>query len=58
MFNRSRRRLAYWFALSMGSILVLFAFATYYREVEDQLQAFDRSLYTKSKQIAMAARYQ
>ncbi len=52
MFNRSRRRLAYWFALSMGSILILFAGVLYYLEVVDQLQAFDRDLYGKSKAIA------
>lgn len=52
MFNRSRRHLAYWFALSMGSILILFAGVLYYREVQDQLQAFDRDLYGKSKAIA------
>lgn len=54
MFNRSRRNLACWFALSMGSILILFAGAVYYREVQDQFQAFDQILYRKSK--AMAAR--
>ncbi|MBW4578283.1 MAG: ATP-binding protein [Tildeniella nuda ZEHNDER 1965/U140] len=58
MFTRSRRNLAYWFALSMGSILVLFAGVSYYLSVEDQLQAFDQALYKKSKAIASGARIQ
>jgi signal transduction histidine kinase len=58
MFNRSRRNLACWFALSMGSILIVFAGTVYYREVQDQLQAFDRELYKKSKAIAAKAQYQ
>lgn len=51
MFNTSRRRLASWFTLSMGSILIFFAVVVYYREVKDQLQAFDQSLYAKSKTL-------
>lgn len=58
MFNRSRRNLAYWFALSMGSILILFAGVVYYREVQDQIQAFDQDLYKKSKVIAAKIQYQ
>lgn len=58
MFTRSRRNLAYWFALSMGSILVLFAGVSYYLSVEGQLQAFDQALYKKSKAIASGARIQ
>lgn len=57
MFNRSRRNLAYWFALSMGSILILFAAVVYYRQVEDQIQTFDRELYRKTKGIASGAKY-
>jgi two-component system, OmpR family, manganese sensing sensor histidine kinase len=57
MFNRSRRRLAYWFTLSMGSILTVFAFVIYYREVQDQLQDFDQALYTKAKSLAAEAQY-
>ena len=52
MFNRSRRRLASLFSLSMGSILILFAFSVYYREVQDLLEEFDRSLYEQSQKIA------
>jgi signal transduction histidine kinase len=55
MFTRSRRNLAYWFALSMGSILVLFAGVSYYLSVEGQLQALDQALYKKSKAIASGA---
>jgi len=48
MFSRSRRNLACWFALSMGSILIVFAGVVYHREVEDQIQAFDKLLYRKA----------
>jgi signal transduction histidine kinase len=57
MFNRSRRNLAYWFALSMGSILILFAGVLYYRQVQEQLQAFDQALYGRSKVIASGVKY-
>lgn len=51
MFARSRRNLAFLFALSMGSILVVFAGIAYYLGVEQQLQAFDDALYTQSKYL-------
>ncbi|MCX7596540.1 MAG: ATP-binding protein, partial [Fischerella sp.] len=51
-FARSRRNLAYLFALSMGSILVVFAGIAYFLGVEDQLQIFDEKLYSTSKAIA------
>lgn len=57
MFSRSRRNLACWFALSMGSILILFAGVVYYREVEDQFRAFDQELYRKSKVTAAGVIY-
>lgn len=57
MFNRSRRNLACWFALSMGSILVIFAGVMYYLEVKEQLLNFDRELYRKSKAIVTAVQY-
>lgn len=57
MFSRSRRNLACWFALSMGSILILFAGIVYYREVQDQFQAFDQTLYRKSKVMAARTLY-
>ena len=52
MFYRSRRNLAGWFTLSMGSILVIFAGLLYLREVRDRLHAFDASLYTTSQIMA------
>ena len=55
MFSRSRRNLACLFALSMGSILVVFAGVLYHREVEHQIQAFDKLLYRKSKVMAARA---
>lgn len=56
MFTRSRRNLANLFALSMGSILVVFAVIGYYLRVEDQLQQFDNQLYVQSKNIAKETR--
>lgn len=57
MFSRSRRNIACWFALSMGSILIFFAGVVYYREVQDQMYAFDQQLYSKGKVIAAKAEY-
>lgn len=57
MFNRSRQRLAYWFTLSMGGILIFFATIVYLREGQDQLRSFDRSLYSHSKSITAASSY-
>ncbi|MBW4561544.1 MAG: two-component sensor histidine kinase [Mojavia pulchra JT2-VF2] len=54
-FARSRRNLTYLFALSMGSILVVFAALAYYLGVENQLQAFDEELYSISKAITVNA---
>jgi len=45
MFTHSRRNLTWWFTLSMGSILLLFAGVMYYHRVADQLEAIDRLLY-------------
>ncbi len=58
MFNRSRRNLACWFALSMGSILVIFAGVVYCLEVEAQLQDCEQKLIKKGKTIAAEAQYQ
>ncbi len=55
MFNRSRRHLAYWFTLSMGSILILFTTLVYYRVVQNQARSFDRQLYKTGKSIAIQA---
>jgi len=57
MFNRSRRNLARWFTLSMGSILVIFAAVVYYQEVEDELEVIDRLLYKKTRAIAANVDY-
>ncbi|AUT01678.1 two-component sensor histidine kinase [Nostoc sp. CENA543] len=48
MFNRSRRNLASWFTLAMGSILVVFAAVVYYLKVVDELEGLDRLLYKKA----------
>lgn len=58
MFNRSRRNLARWFTLSMGSILVLFAGTIYYLRAEDKLEALDRLLYKKTRVIAASVQYE
>lgn len=58
MFSRSRRNLAYWFTLSMGSILVIFAASVYYVEVVEQLEITDRVLYKKASVMAASVKYQ
>ncbi|CAN5577172.1 ATP-binding protein [soil metagenome] len=57
MFNHSRRNLARWFTLSMGSILILFAGTTYYLRTEDRLEATDRLLYKKTRIMAASVQY-
>ena len=52
LFSRSRRNLARWFTLSMGSILVIFAAILYFLEAKDQLRAFDQELYNTSRLMA------
>ena len=58
MFNQSRRNLARWFTLSMGSILVLFAGVIYQIEVKDKLEALDRLLYDKTRVMAASVYYE
>ena len=58
MFDLSRRRLAYWFTLSMGSILILFAFTIYQRQIQEQMQEFDARVYAQTKKIAALTNYQ
>jgi OmpR-family two-component system manganese-sensing sensor histidine kinase len=58
MFSHSRRRLAYWFTLSMGGILILFAFTLYYIQLRDKIRIFDQALYMQSKYIASQTQYQ
>lgn len=57
MFNRSRRNLARWFTLSMGSILVLFASMIYYQRAIDRLEESDRLLYKKAHVMAANINY-
>ncbi|AFY43507.1 cell wall metabolism sensor histidine kinase WalK [Nostoc sp. PCC 7107] len=57
MFNRSRRNLASWFTLSMGSILVIFAGILYYQESVQQLEVIDLFLYKKSRVITAGVQY-
>ncbi|MBH8552038.1 HAMP domain-containing histidine kinase [Nostocaceae cyanobacterium CENA357] len=57
MFNRSRRNLARWFTLSMGSILVVFAGTVYYQEALQQLEVIDSLLYKKARVIAANIHY-
>ncbi len=52
IFSRSRRNLARWFTLSMGSILVIFATLLYFLEAKEQLRAFDQELYNTSRLMA------
>lgn len=58
MFNRSRRNLARWFMLSMGSILVGFAAIVYYLRIEDSLEAVDLLLYKKAGVMVSTTRYE
>ncbi|MBD2103960.1 cell wall metabolism sensor histidine kinase WalK [Leptolyngbya sp. FACHB-261] len=57
MFNQSRRNLARWFTLSMGSILVLFAGVIYQIEAQDKLKGIDRLLYDKTRVMAASVNY-
>ncbi|MBF1989446.1 sensor histidine kinase [Fischerella thermalis] len=57
LFHRSRRNLARWFTLSMGSILIVFASIVYFGVVSDCQRAFDRELYSKSRVMAAGIRY-
>lgn len=58
MFNQSRRNLARWFTLSMGSILVLFAGVIYQIEVQDKREALDRLLLDKTRIMAASVHYE
>lgn len=58
VFNRSRRNLARWFTLSMGSILVVFAGVIYQIEVKDKLEALDRLLHDKTRVMAASVHYE
>lgn len=58
MFDRSRRRLTYWYTFSMGSILILFAFTLYQRQVTERKGEFDEQIYNRANKIASATNYQ
>ncbi|KOP28183.1 histidine kinase [Hapalosiphon sp. MRB220] len=57
MFDRSRRNLAHWFALSMGGILFAFAGVGYCLNVEEQLRFFDEELFIQGKTFASKTQY-
>ncbi|MBW4613813.1 MAG: HAMP domain-containing histidine kinase [Desmonostoc vinosum HA7617-LM4] len=57
MFDRSRRNLAHWFALSMGGILFAFAGVGYCLNVEEQLRFFDEELIQQGKTLATKTQY-
>ena len=57
MFDRSRRRLAVWFTLSMGSILILFAFTLYQRQMVEQRREFDAEIYSLAEKLANKTKY-
>lgn len=58
MFSRSRRNLARWFTLSMGSILVAFASVFFYLEAAEELEELDHLLYKKSQVMAASIQYE
>lgn len=58
MFNRSRRNLAQWFTLSMGSILLVFTAVIYYQKVTDTLRSLDQLLYNKARVMAASVDYE
>jgi OmpR-family two-component system manganese-sensing sensor histidine kinase len=57
MFGRSRRNLARWFTLSMGTVLIIFAGVIYYVEAVDELKKLDRLLYKKIRVLATNVKY-
>lgn len=57
MFDRSRRNLAYWFTLSMGSILVLFTSVGYWFAVREQIRSFDQNLLKRTQAILQNRRF-
>ena len=58
MFGRSRRNLAHWFTLSMGSILLIFASIIYYQQAVGRLQESDRQLHQKASLMAANIDYE
>lgn len=58
MFIRSRRNLAGWFMLSMGSILIVFAGVRYYLTAIERLRNLDFLLYKKAQVVAATVQYE
>ena len=58
MFHHSRRRLAYWFTISMGGILALFALTLYYIQLREKIRVVDQALYMQSKYVTSKTKYQ
>jgi two-component system, OmpR family, manganese sensing sensor histidine kinase len=58
LFQQSRQNLATWFALSMGSILVVFAGIVHGLEIRDRLDTFDRDLESKARAMTSGVQYQ
>ncbi|MBF2014672.1 MAG: two-component sensor histidine kinase [Rivularia sp. T60_A2020_040] len=57
MLTRSRRRLAYLFTLSMGGILVTFAFVIYYFLVRERLRIFDQQMKDEAQSYVFEFQY-
>lgn len=58
MFNRSRRKLAHWFMLSMGGILIAFAGIRYALSTVKRMENTDQLLYKKAQVVAASVRYE
>ena len=57
MLTRSRRRLAYLFTLTMGGILVTFAFVIYFLLVRERLRVFDQRLKEEAQSYVFKFKY-
>ncbi|MEM1393230.1 MAG: ATP-binding protein [Cyanobacteria bacterium P01_H01_bin.150] len=57
MLTRSRRRLAYLFTLTMGGILVTFAFVVYFLLVRERLRVFDQGLKDEAQSYVFKFKY-
>ena len=57
MLTRSRRRLAYLFTLTMGGILVTFAFVVYFLLVRERLRVFDQNLKEEAQSYVFKFKY-
>ncbi|MEL6457788.1 MAG: ATP-binding protein [Cyanobacteria bacterium J06621_15] len=57
MLTRSRRRLAYLFTLTMGGILVTFAFVIYFLLVRERLRVFDQNFKDEAQSYVFKFKY-